>query len=106
MYVATTWTEGIKSFYMDTSNTTKTPPTTGLIRYDVLFSLVASNTKDTVHVGYLRGSTWYYPKFTFSRIGNNANELVLARGRVVWDSVSSTNKQVYTWGLVLGKPLR
>ena len=106
-YVGTTWTEGIKTWYADT-----TLKTGGKIRYDTLFDYLgnaSTPTKDTVKSGflYVRNGTTYHAKFTFKRIGDVKDSLIHAQGRIVWDSTSPTSdKNVYTWGVLLGQPLR
>lgn len=109
-FVSTTFTEGIKSWYADTSCASRTPNTCpkapgSLSRYEVLFNSLAGGVSwDTIGPGYVRGNQTFYARFTMSRIGNSADKLVLAKGRIVWDSLK-TPKHTFTWGIVLGMPV-
>ena len=100
-YVATTITEGEKTWFADT-----VMKYSGKIRFDSLYSSLASGSHDTINASpAVRNGTSYYWSFNFSRIGNVADSLVLGKGRLVWDSLT-TNKHTFTWGIVLGKPVR
>jgi hypothetical protein len=110
-FVSTTFTEGIKSWYADTTCSSRSPNTCpksvgSISRYEVLFnSLAGGVTRDTVGPGYVRGNQTFYARFTMSQFGNAADGLILAKGRLVWDSLK-TSKHTFTWGILLGMPVQ
>ena len=101
--VASAWSEGVKALYEDAALVMPGPKT----RFDSLYNKLAVGAFDTA-AAFVRNNVTYSAGFSFRRIenpGNTANNMIVARGRVVWDSTASGNKHIFTWGLILGRPL-